>query len=145
MPGSLAFALAAKSGGGGNLRSSWAKVSSAVVLLVSLAIASTPVFVWVPEYATRSPLLFLGRAPADGRCSGSAGSGATRSSSGPRNRDGGRSHRCSVPPETRRVAGVGPRQPSQRARRCPAGSRPTRQVAAAPSSPLLVRARDEGR
>src|SRR5713101_3378391 len=42
MPGSLAFALAAKSGGGGKVRSSWAKVSSAVVLLVPLAIAHPP-------------------------------------------------------------------------------------------------------
>src|ERR687897_2529466 len=42
MPGSPAFAWAAKSGGGGKVRSSWAKVSSAVVLLLSLAIASPP-------------------------------------------------------------------------------------------------------
>src|SRR5688572_15160645 len=42
MPGSLALAWAANSGGGGKVRSSRANVSSAVVLLVPLAIASPP-------------------------------------------------------------------------------------------------------
>src|SRR5712691_6032231 len=42
MPGSSAFALAAKSEGGGKVRSSRANVSSAVVLLVPPAIASPP-------------------------------------------------------------------------------------------------------
>src|SRR5688572_12392090 len=40
----------------------------------------TPVPVWVPEYATRSRWASLRRAPAGGRCNGSAGSGASRNS-----------------------------------------------------------------
>src|SRR5688572_9382052 len=42
MPGSLALARATNPGGGGKVRSSWANVSSAVVLLGPPAIASPP-------------------------------------------------------------------------------------------------------